>query len=78
MPRPQRLDVPTLVVGLGADFRLDRFYRRAKCPMCASESFHIEWRVPEEASTPNPVITLDAEHLAHVADELDRCKRRVG
>ena len=74
-PGPMRLDVPTLVVGLGADFRLDRLYRRARCPKCGSERLHIEWRVPEEPQASEPVITFDAEHLARVAVELTRRKR---
>lgn len=77
-PGPMRLDVPTLVVGLGADFRLDRLYRRARCPMCGSELFRIEWRVPEDPPVPEPVVTFDAEHLARVATELDRRRRKTG
>jgi hypothetical protein len=73
-----RLDVPTLVVGLGADFRLDRLYRRARCPKCGSELFRIEWRMPEEPPAPEPVITFEAEHLARLATELDRRTGRFG
>lgn len=71
-PGPMKLHVPTLIVALGARFRLDRLYRNAQCPKCGSEIFAIRWEAPTEPEPAKVVSKFDEEHTARVAAEIKR------
>jgi hypothetical protein len=67
-----KLHVASLIVAVGARFRLDRLYRHAKCPSCGSDVFEIRWEVPAPPEATAPELDFEAKHVARIAAEMKR------